>query len=426
MEVKEARAAYQVAPAYKYTEVGLIPQDWDVALLHKLADKIMVGIASAATHAYRDRGVVMFRNQNIKPGYLDDSDVLFIAEDYEVTFKNKRLKPGDLLTARTGYPGTTSLVPRQYEGAQSFTTLITRPRRGSVDHEYLCCYINSAQGQKYFEQAQIGGGQKNVNVASLKLLPVSLPPTLNEQQAIATALGDADALIEALEQLLAKKRQIKQGAMQELLTGQRRLPGFAGEWCVKELGVIADVIDPHPSHRAPHEVSNGIPFVGIGDLDEAGNIVGRKLRLVSAEVLNEHALRYTLGEELIGLGRVASIGKVVALKCHASGYAVSPTLGVIRPRDVKYNYLLYSLKSAFVSDQFSKIMSGSTRSSVGMEVLRELEIPFPVQEEEQTAIATVLADMDADIAALEAKLAKARDLKQGMMQQLLTGRIRLV
>jgi len=107
MEVREASAGYLVAAGqrvpdgYKQTEVGVIPEDWEVKPLHSLADKIMVGIASAATHAYRDRGVVMFRNQNIKPGYLDDSDILFIAEDYEETFRNKRLKAGDLLTART-------------------------------------------------------------------------------------------------------------------------------------------------------------------------------------------------------------------------------------------------------------------------------------------------------------------------------------
>ena len=226
---------------YKQTEVGVMPEDWEVKSLHAVSERIMVGIASAATHAYRDKGVVMFRNQNIKPGHLDDSDVLYLAEDYEQAFKNKRLKGGDLLTARTGYPGTTSIVPSQYEGAQSFTTLITRPRVDLVDPTYLCIFINSASGQTYFDQNQIGGGQKNVNAGSLKHLPVALPPTMAEQQAIAEALSVADALIESLEQLLAKKRQIKQGAMQELLTGKKRLPGFAGEWAVKRLEELADI-----------------------------------------------------------------------------------------------------------------------------------------------------------------------------------------
>jgi type I restriction enzyme S subunit len=158
----------EVRRGYKQTEVGVIPEDWDVAPLHSLAERIMVGIASAATHAYRDRGIVMFRNQNIKPGYLDDSDVLFLDEGYEQTFKNKRLKSGDLLTARTGYPGTTSIVPSKYEGSQSFTTLITRPRTSRIDSSYLCWFINSERGQSFLLQTQIGGGQKNVNAGTLK------------------------------------------------------------------------------------------------------------------------------------------------------------------------------------------------------------------------------------------------------------------
>ena len=193
-----------------------------------------------------------------------------------------------------------------------------------------------------------------------------------------------DALLDSLDQLIAKKRDLKQAAMQQLLTGQIRLPGFEGAWVVKQLGEVADVIDPHPSHRAPDEVPNGVPFVGIGDLDEAGNIIGRKVRCVSSTVLVEHAARYDLKDELIGLGRVASIGKVVKLKDVGDSYSISPTLGVIRGREVKRSYLLYALKSQFVTEQFIKIMSGSTRSSVGMEVLRELEILLPLLKMNKT------------------------------------------
>ena len=105
---------------------------------------------------------------------------------------------------------------------------------------------------------------------------------------------------------------------------------------------------------------------------------------------------------------------------------ISPTLGVIKGTKVRRDYLLYALKSKAVADQFNTIMSGSTRSSVGMVVLRKLDIAMPVKETEQTAIATILSDMDAEIAALETKLAKTRSLKQGMMHNLLTGRIRLI
>ena len=107
--------ATSIPKGYKQTEVGVIPEDWDVRRLHEISEKIMVGIASAATHAYRDNGIVMFRNQNIKVGKLNTDDVLYIDENYEITFKNKRLKGGDLLIARTGYPGTASIVPSELQ-----------------------------------------------------------------------------------------------------------------------------------------------------------------------------------------------------------------------------------------------------------------------------------------------------------------------
>jgi len=290
---------------------------------------------------------------------------------------------------------------------------------------YLVQLSNTSWYRRLVNSIMVGSTQVHITNTAFKKAQIPLPP-LHEQRAIAAALSDVDALLGGLDRLIAKKRDLKQAAMQQLLTGQTRLPGFHGEWEVKRLGVVADVIDPHPSHRAPDEVTNGVPFVGIGDLDEAGNIVSKEVRLVSPVVLEEHASRYDLNDELIGLGRVASIGKVVSLKNLADRYAISPTLGVIRGREAKRSYLLYALKSRFVTEQFIKIMSGSTRSSVGMEVLRELGVRLPPSEHEQDAIAEVLSDMDAELAALEARRDKTRALKQAMMQELLTGKTRLV
>lgn len=197
------------------------------------------------------------------------------------------------------------------------------------------------------------------------------------------------------------------------------------DWEVRKLEEIADVIDPHPSHRAPPEVTNGIPFVGIGDLNENGEIIASKIRNVGPSVFDEHQKRYDLVEELIGLGRVASIGKVVKIKSIGSKYAISPTLGIIRGTKVKRDYLLYALKSKAVTDQFNKIMSGSTRSAVGMIVLRKLDIFLPTTKKEQEAIATALSDTDTLIESLEQLITKKRQIKQGAMQELLTGKRRL-
>ena len=207
---------------YKQTELGEIPEDWGTSKLGLISDKITVGIASSATHAYRNKGIPFIRNQNIKPNRLDCSDLLYISAEYEKVFVNKRLKSGDLLTARTGYPGTTCEVPSHLDGAQSFTTLITRLKKESVNPSFLTQYINSEIGHSFFEKNQIGGGQKNVNAATLRQFEFSLP-IIEEQTAIANILSDMDEEIQSLQQRLDKTRQIKQGMMQELLTGKTRL-----------------------------------------------------------------------------------------------------------------------------------------------------------------------------------------------------------
>ena len=424
----------KIAPGYRQTEVGMIPDDWEVVRLHGLADRIMVGIASAATHAYRDRGVVMFRNQNIKPGYLDDTDVLYIDEVYEEAYRNKRLKAGDLLTARTGYPGTTSMVPPQYEGAQSFTTLITRPRRDLVDSEYLCCFINSEAGQSYFEQNQIGGGQKNVNAGSLKRLAVPLPPTRAEQEAIAEALSDADALIESLGQLLAKKRQIKQGAMQELLTGKKRLPGFETEpgtkqtevgmipedWEVKPLGSIATIATGNtPPTRDPANYGDEFLFVSPIDMG-AAKYISRTERMLSERgfSISRHFPRGSILFVCIG----STIGKCgIAAQTLTSNQQIN---AVLPPENMVLDYLFYAVSA--VASKVRSLAGEQAVPIVNKAAFSDTAICLPPTKAEQEAISEVLSDMDEEIADLDAKLAKARQLKQGMMQELLTGRIRLV
>ena len=202
------------APKYRFPEFQN-DGDWAKVALEKITYNIMVGIASAATHAYRESGVVLFRNQNIKEGYLDDSDILYIDKEYEKAHKNKRLKAGDLLTARTGYPGTTCVVPDKYEGSQSFTTLIIRPNNNLIDSTFLCFYINSEQGQAFFDSEKIGGGQKNVNAGSLIEMPIQFP-SINEQQKIVSCLSALDETITQQTNRIVQLKQHKKGLMQGL------------------------------------------------------------------------------------------------------------------------------------------------------------------------------------------------------------------
>ncbi len=395
-------------------------QEWKLTKLTSLAEKIMVGIASAATHAYRAKGIPMFRNQNIKSGHLDDGDLLFITPEYETVFRNKRLRTGDLVTMRTGYPGVTAIVPPQYDQSQSFTTLITRPKKDAIDSIFLCHYINSEFGQKFFEQSQIGGAQKNVNASTLRGMPIPVPPR-QEQLAIGEALSDVDALIAGLEKLITKKRDLKQAAMQQLLTGQIRLPGFSGKWGVKRLGDLVEMGSGGTPPSANTAYYGGdIPWVAIADMTGGGKYIAATERnLTGLGLANSAAQMFPVGTVLYAM--YASLGE-----CSISTVPVTTSQAIlgIRPKANLNPEFLYYLLTSW-KPMVKGLGQQGTQSNLNKGIVADFKISLPAFEE-QESIAAVLVEMDNELAALEARLSKTRELKQGMMQELLTGRTRLV
>ena len=191
------------------------------------------------------------------------------------------------------------------------------------------------------------------------------------------------------------------------------------DWQKINVSSVADVIDPHPSHRAPDEDPLGIPFAGIGDLDESGKIRGNKVRRVSPEIYEEHSKRYQITANTIGFGRVASIGKIIDFKGLPKKITISPTLALIEPNRIEKNFLIQALKSQDTQLQINLLLTGSTRSSLGIALLRNLIIPFPKLPEQQK-IATILSSVDDVIEKTRAQIDKLKDLKTGMMQELLT------
>jgi type I restriction enzyme S subunit len=417
----------EVKPGYKQTEVGVIPEEWDVKPLADIADKIMVGIASAATHAYRVKGVPMFRNQNIKAGQLEDTDLLFVAPEYEATFKNKRLRAGDLLTMRTGYPGVTAIVPPKYDSAQSFTTLITRPNQREAESPYLCHYVNSEMGQQFFTQSQIGGAQKNVNVATLRKMPVPIPK-LPEQRAIAAALSDVDGLLGGLDRLIAKKRDLKQAAMQQLLTGQTRLPGFHGEWEETTLGKIGKF--KNGLNKDSSAFGHGSPFVNLMDVFGVNSISSAShLGLVASTKMDREVYDLRQGDVLFIRSSVkpSGVGLTAVVERDLTDTVYSGFLIRFRDEGALDNGFK---KHCFYAETFrNKIIAASSVSAntnINQNALGGLTLLLPPTKAEQTAIAEVLSEMDGELAVLEQRREKTRALKQAMMQELLTGRTRLL
>lgn len=422
MEVREAYASYVVeaglrAPnGYKLTEVGVIPEDWDVYPIGSAMH--LINGRAFKPEEWKEFGLPIIRIQN-----LNDPESAFNYCSGPVEDRH-RIETGDLLFAWSGTTGT-SFGARIWGGPvgvlnQHIFKVV--PDQKKLSFRYAFLVLRNVQ--ESIEKQAHGFKASFVHVKKSDLVGVllPLPPTKAEQEAIAEALSDADALIESLEQLLAKKRQIKQGAMQELLTGKKRLPGFSGEWEVKRLGDVADT-DPE-NLGADTRPNFAFNYIALEDVDEG------TLRSHSEQVFQtapSRARRKLRKFDVLVSTVRPNLMSHLLFSFESEHWVCSTGFCVVRCREgaTHPGYVFFHMFAGAVACQIEALLTGSNYPAINSGDVRALQIPFP-EYEEQSAIATVLTDMDAELAVLEAKLAKARQIKQGMMQELLTGRIRLI
>ncbi|WP_417585689.1 restriction endonuclease subunit S [Nitrincola sp.] len=396
----------------------MLPESWGVMRLDDISEKVMVGIASAATHAYSDSGIRMLRNLNIKEGWIDDSDILYVNSSYEKAFRNKRLKQGDILTVRTGYPGVSAVVPMKYEGAQCFTSLITRLDQHKAFPDFVCRYINSEYGKKFITSGEAGGAQKNVNAGMLKRMVIPLPP-IPEQKKIAQILSTWDNVISATEQLLENSQQRKKALMQQLLTGKKRLPGFEGEWNVNKLeAVMKRIYGGGTPPREDISCWNGdLPWVTVKDL-VSDRITGAQEHISDEGLRNSAANIVEKGNVIIAT-RMA-VGRVVTCSVDV---AINQDLKAIIPNEKAVpDYIFYWFK--YKESEISKLGTGSTVKGIQLSDLKKLTFLTPPISE-QKKIAEILTTADKEIDALQKRLGHLKQEKKALMQQLLTGKRRV-
>ncbi len=255
-------------------------------------------------------------------------------------------------------------------------------------------------------------------------------PSLPEQRAITTALSDVDALLAKVEQLIAKKRDLKQAAMQQLLTGKIRLPGFSGAWEVRRLGESCELITKGttPTSIGRSFMKSGVNFLKAESIAENGAPIPDKVAFIDAtthRLLNRSQLKD--GDLLISIAGV--LGRVGRVSQDILPANTNQALAIIRlgkSSELDGGFLFFCLRSPMTIKQIADVNVQAAQANISLQNVQDLEVHVPPTFPEQTAIANVLSDMDAELAALEARRDKTRALKQGMMQELLTGRIRLV
>lgn len=391
------------AKDFKMTELGPIPKDWDVKRL---------GDCCSITTGHKD---VNEGCENGRFPFFTCSRDVYRANCY--SFDGEAI-----LVAGNGDVGNLHYCNGKFEAYQRTYVLMNF----KIDTQYLWCELG-ANLMERLTDGKIGTSIPYIVLGQLQDYMFALPP-LPEQWKIAAALSDVDEMIAALEKLIGKKRKIKTGAMQRLLTGKTRLPGFKGAWVEKRLGDCAEVFCDGDWIESADQSDNGIRLVQTGNVGE-GVFLDKadKKRFVSEATFKRlNCCEIFAGDVLVS--RLPDpAGRACLLPSSSERRITAVDCTIIRFNDLlAAEYFVAFSQTAGYYKQIDEQMAGSTRQRISRKALGDVVVSCPPTLSEQKAIAKVLGDMDEEIAALEAELAKTRQLKQGMMQELLTGKVRLV
>ena len=413
----------EVPAGYRRTELGVIPEDWEARSLRStLAEPPSYGINAPAVPFDGSLPTYIRITDIGNDGRFRPTPQVSVNGAHATRYFLRR---GDLVFARTGASVGKSYLYDQRDGPLVFAGFLIRitPDPSQLRPAFVAYYVQTQPYWDWIANNSARSGQPGINSTEYGSLPVPVPP-LREQRAIADALSDVDDLIGSLEALIAKKRAIKLAAMQELLTGRTRLPGFGGKWEVSQLGDLGTFAKGRGIARGDL-CETGARCVRYGELYTLyENYVAKPKSRIPPEVADA-AFPIKKGDLLFaGSGETAEeIGICVAYVGNHPAYAGGDII-VLRASGHDAVYLAHLLNAPVAVRQKARMAQGDAIVHIRADHLAEVGLPLPPLPE-QHAIATILSDMDAEIAALEHRLDKTRSIKQGTMQQLLTGAIRL-
>jgi type I restriction enzyme S subunit len=394
----------EVIKGYKQPNKKRIPEDWVESPIGEEID-LLTGYPFQSNR-YAKSGIRLLRGSNVKRGITDwSNDITQYWEKLTADIKEYSLKEGDIVIAMDG-----SLVGRSFARLTKadlpalLLQRVARIRTKNIDAGYLKEFICSDYFTKHCDAVKTSSAIPHISPNDIRSFIIPIPPTIEEQIEIASALSDADALISNLEKLIAKKRNIKQGAMQQLLQPKER-------WEVKKLGEVADCLDylRVPLNDSQRKSMKGdIPYCGAnGIVDYVNNYVVDDDIILMAEdggYFDEFKTR--------------PIAYRMSGKCWVNNHA-----HILKAKaNNDQGFLFFSLVHKNIMDY----INGGTRAKLNKGELLNIPLNIPNEKVMQSSISIILSEMDSEIETLEAKLVKCKQIKQGMMQQLLTGKIRLV
>lgn len=403
---------------FKDTELGRIPEDWEVKSIGSLAGDCFYGVGAEACPY---NGCVKY----IRITDIDDKSRCYVpSPTTSPSFYQEKyvVQENDLLVARTGASVGKSYLYDKNDGVLVFAGFLMKINVVKANPKYVFYNTLTKAYWNWIASESARTGQPGLNLQQIRLYTIPLPP-LVEQNRIATALSNIDALISEMGRLIEKKRAIKQGAMQQLLTGKKRLKGFSKPWVEKKLGEICEFQNGYTPSKAVNSFweSGTIPWFRMEDIRTNGRILSDAIQHITEEAVKGNLFP----ANSIIMSTTATIGEHALLIVDSLANQQFTNL-VIRKSLTQAVDVMWFYHYCFILGEWCrKNINEGGLAAVNMEDFSKVTIAAP-QINEQKVIASVLTSMDNEISALEAKKAKYEQIKQGMMQQLLTGKIRLV
>lgn len=407
---------------FKNTEIGRIPDDWEVRTINSFCS-VKTGPFGSMLHAedYVAKGTPIVTTEHFKNGILPlvGKDIPQVGIEDLKRMSSYTLTKDDIVFSRVGSVDINALVTVRQKGwLFSGRVLRVRPFK-QTDSLYLHYGLLKHSVRSDIVSRAVGLTMASINTKILGETELSLPP-LNEQHSIASALTSIDNLISSLGKLIEKKKNIKQGAMQQLLSGKIRLKEFTEPWVYRKISEIATTSSGGtPSRSIPNYYYGDIKWFTTIELKD--NYLYDSVEYITREALNNSSAKMFSANTILMAMYGATIGKLGVLKEPST---TNQACCAIKCNDIVEIFLFYIL--LYNRKSIIEKGCGAGQPNISQAIVNELSFLVPPCEKEQQAIANILSKMDNEITALEAKRAKYEAIKQGMMQQLLTGKIRLI
>ncbi|MHA3997536.1 restriction endonuclease subunit S [Lactococcus cremoris] len=398
--------------------------DWEQRKLGELSQKISVGIATSSSKYFssQDQGVPFIKNQDIKENRINTKNLEYISKEFDNKNKNKRVKQGDIITARTGYPGLSAVVPKELEGAQTFTTLITRPISEMILSEYISIFINSPYGMKQISGMEAGGAQKNVNAGIVQNLLIPLP-SLDEQKKISNFILKLDDTIALNQRKIDLLKEQKKGYLQKMFpkngakVPELRFAGFVDDW---EQRKLSDLMTFSNGINAPKEnYGKGTKMISVMDIlnplpikyDNILNSVSVDKKIEDKNKVENGDLIFVRSSEI-----VEEVGWAKAYK--EARYALYSGFAIRGKRISSYNAYFIELTLNYANrKEIKRRAGGSTRFNVSQEILNSLTVLTP-SISEQNQIDLFFTKIDDTITLHQRKLDLLKEQKKGFLQKM--------